>query len=249
MTHPNDKKMFIELLQAYRVDNYIVATGDQTTDAPSLQIADVGITINSGSDFTKSKAGILLWRNDGFTLAKEIVEHGRSLYQTMRKFLQFELTCNMAALFILLWCACVFGENAFSGVQIMWLNLIMDSFCALSLQMEQSDKALMKCDPYQKKERIATAYMIRNIFVWSLYQIAICMFLIYASTPLFGITFNHKEPFYWDEHDIAAMDEPGYDGVFRVIGEPTGKLEMYTVVFNCLVFMNIFNLFNARILD
>lgn len=79
-TDPCDKRLFVEMLKANTQDHYIVATGDQTTDAKALEASDIGITINSGSDFTKTKAGILFWRNDGFALAKDIVEHGRSLY-------------------------------------------------------------------------------------------------------------------------------------------------------------------------
>jgi hypothetical protein len=77
----------------------------------------------------------------------------------------------------------------------------------------------------------------------------VCMFFIYCSEPLFGIKYSHEDPFYWDADNVAWSAEQN-DGVALIEeGAGTGKLEMYTVVFNTIVFMNIFNFFNARILD
>jgi magnesium-transporting ATPase (P-type) len=78
-----------------------------------------------------------LWKNDGFFHTEKIVKYGKGLYQAVRKFLQFELTINFVTLFMLMFCAAVYGENCLSGVQIMWINLIMDCFCALALQLEK----------------------------------------------------------------------------------------------------------------
>lgn len=95
------------------------------------------MTVCSGSDFTKSRAGVLFWRNDGFLSTESIIIQGKGLYQAVRKFLQFEMTINFVTLFILMFCAAVYGESAMSGVQIMWINLIMDCFWALALQKEK----------------------------------------------------------------------------------------------------------------
>lgn len=124
----------------------------------------------------------------------------------------------------------------------------MDSFCALALQMEASDKELLKGSPLTKNERIPTPSMVRNVLMWSLYQIVVCVLIIYACKPLYNIDYNRHDPFYWNEDDVAASALPDHVGPVRELG-PTDKLEMYTVLFNTVIFMNVFNLFNARILN
>jgi magnesium-transporting ATPase (P-type) len=238
------------LLQQEQPNHYVCVTGDQTTDAPAITTADVGITICSGSDFTKSRAGILLWKNDGFFHTEKIVKYGKGLYQAVRKFLQFELTINFVTLFILMYCAAFFGENCLSGVQIMWINLIMDCFCALALQLEKMQNPTdQELHPFKKDERIGTENMVKNIFYWGIYQVLVCLFFIHCAYPLFGIEYSHLDPFYWDEDNVAWSASQN-NGVSTIeLGGETGKLEIYTVVFNVIVFMNIFNFFNARILN
>lgn len=187
------------MLKEHNADFFVCATGDQTTDAPALREADVGMTVCSGSDFTKSRAGVLFWRNDGFLSTECIIKQGKGLYQSVRKFLQFEMTINFVTLFILMYCAAVYGESAMSGVQIMWINLVMDCFWALALQKERvMEPSEAERTPFRVSMRVATPNMTRNIFWWSFYQISVSIFFIYCSGPLLGIEYQHDDPFYWD---------------------------------------------------
>lgn len=124
----------------------------------------------------------------------------------------------------------------------------MDSFCALALQHEKLDRANIEKRAYSVNERIPTDNMTRNIIIWSFYQILVCLFFIYCSEMLFLVPYSHQDAFYWTAEDALLSIEAG-DNPLKIEGEPSPKLQVYTVVFNVIVFMNVFNMFNARILD
>lgn len=96
--------------------------------------------------------------------------------------------------------------------------------------------------PKNANTNIITNCMARNIFLWGVYQIGCLVTILFLHEYMFLIEVNHSDPFYWDENDVAV--DPT-----RVLNDPTTKLELYTVIFNAFVMMNIFNLFNARCLE
>lgn len=133
-TRPEDKYALVVGLK--EKNNVIAVTGDGTNDAPALKKADVGFAMGiAGTEIAKSAADILIM-DDNFASIVKAVKWGRNIYQSIQKFLQFQLTVNLVAVICTFVSSIVLNEAIFSAVQMLWINLIMDSFAALALATE-----------------------------------------------------------------------------------------------------------------
>jgi len=147
---PEDKYM---LVLGLRDEGSVVAvTGDGTNDAQALRRADVGFAMGiSGTDVAKEASEIVLL-DDNFTSMVTAVKWGRNIYANVRKFLQFQLTVNVVAMFIVFSGGVLFGDTPLTSVQMLWVNLIMDTFAALALATEPPRADILKDQPYQRTE-------------------------------------------------------------------------------------------------
>eukprot|EP00658_Telonema_sp_P-2_P010945 TRINITY_DN14163_c0_g2_i13.p1 TRINITY_DN14163_c0_g2~~TRINITY_DN14163_c0_g2_i13.p1 ORF type:complete len:637 (+),score=143.04 TRINITY_DN14163_c0_g2_i13:183-2093(+) len=221
---PDDK---LKLVKRYMAKGEVVGvTGDGTNDAPALRQASIGLAMGSGTDVAKDAAEITI-TNDNFASIVRAIIWGRNIFDNIRKFLQFQLTVNAAALLLTFIMACkedgrdkVKDALPLNAVMLLWVNLIMDSMGALALATERPSDSLLHRPPHAK-ERLLSLGMGRTILSQTLLQLAI---LLVLST------------------DNAAA---GY-----VCDCDTGGSEMSTrqktTVFNAFVFCQVFNEINCR---
>ena len=157
---PMDKKRLVEALQA---KNQVVAvTGDGTNDAPALHAAHVGLSMGDGTSVAKEASDITIIDNSFSSIGRAVM-WGRSLYQNIQRFLLFQLTVNVAACFIVLIGAFMGTESPLTVTQMLWVNLIMDTFGAMALSSLPPTERVMKDKPRDRNAFILNRSMIYNI--------------------------------------------------------------------------------------
>ena len=238
-SQPDDKFMLVDGL--IKEGQTVAVTGDGTNDAPALNRSDVGFAMGiTGTDVAKSACDIQL-TDDNFCSILTAVRYGRNIYDNIRKFLQFQLTVNVVAMFLVFAGACLFGEEPLTAVQLLWVNLIMDTFAALALATEPPNEKVLDRQPSKKSDAIVNEIMWRNILGQALLQIVVLLVLMYKNREIFGIVYEDDDPFYPNPEEVAENPGRGWTAY-----EPTAKVEGYTVVFQTFVFMQLFNQINAR---
>jgi len=158
---PMDKKRLVEALQS--LDQVVAVTGDGTNDAPALNKADVGLSMGNGTAVAKDASDMIIQDNSFSTIANAVM-WGRSLYKNIQRFLLFQLTVNVAACFLVLFGAFLGTESPLTVTQMLWVNLIMDTFAAIALSALPPQKTVMEEKPRDPKAFILDSSMLRNIF-------------------------------------------------------------------------------------
>lgn len=182
---PSDKYILVSYLR--KLGEVVAVTGDGTNDAPALKESDVGFSMGiSGTDVAKEASDIVLL-DDNFTSIVAAVMWGRNVYDSIRKFLQFQLTVNLVALLIAFVSAVTTGESVLTPVQLLWVNLIMDTMGALALATEQPTKDLLHRKPYGRHDFLITKQMWCNIIGQGLFQAVVLFFVLYRGDSLFGV--------------------------------------------------------------
>ena len=173
---PADKMRLVKLLQGS--GQVVAVTGDGTNDAPALNYADVGLAMGTGTAVAKEASDIILL-DDSFASVTTAVRWGRSIYLNIQKFIQFQLTINVVALFTALIGPFIGIEFPLTVTQMLWVNLIMDTFAALALASEPSYKEVMKKKPRGINDFIISREMMINIFGTGLLFLAVFLMILF----------------------------------------------------------------------
>ncbi|KAL6292087.1 hypothetical protein ACE6H2_000229 [Prunus campanulata] len=188
---PFDKLLMVQCLK--QKGHVVAVTGDGTNDAPALKEADIGLSMGiQGTEVAKESSDIVIM-DDNFASVATVLKWGRCVYNNIQKFIQFQLTVNVAALVINFVAAVSAGEVPLTAVQLLWVNLIMDTLGALALATEKPTKELMANKPVGRTEPLITNIMWRNLLPQALYQIAILLTLQFRGKSIFGVDDKVKD--------------------------------------------------------
>ncbi|KAM4588160.1 plasma membrane calcium-transporting ATPase 2 isoform 6-T10 [Odontesthes bonariensis] len=222
---PTDKHTLVKgIIDSTVLDQrqVVAVTGDGTNDGPALKKADVGFAMGiAGTDVAKEASDIIL-TDDNFSSIVKAVMWGRNVYDSISKFLQFQLTVNVVAVIVAFTGACITQDSPLKAVQMLWVNLIMDTFASLALATEPPTESLLKRKPYGRNKPLISSTMTKNILGHGVYQLIIIFTLLFAGEQIFDI----------DNGRNAPLHSP--------------PSEHYTIIFNTFVMMQLFNEINAR---
>lgn len=233
---PMDKKRLVEALQ--KLNQVVAVTGDGTNDAPALRAAQVGLSMGDGTSVAKEASDITIINNSFSSIGKAVM-WGRSLYQNIQRFLLFQLTVNVTACLIVLIGAFMGTESPLTVTQMLWINLIMDTFAAMALASLPPSESVMHDRPRDRHAFILTRPMYGEILgVGGLFFVLLFFFLL---------VFKHA-----DISSLSDMLTLNYLQIFAGFGTlafwTEGHLTAYelTLLFTIFVMTHFFYLFNAR---
>lgn len=210
---PSDKSRLVRLAQDM---NLVVGmTGDGVNDSPALQKADVGFAMGGGTEVAKEASDIVIM-DDNFRSIEKAILYGRTIFNSIRKFIIFQLTINVSAVLISFLSPLLGMENPLSIIQILWVNLVMDTLAALAFGGEPALRRYMNEKPKKRNESIISGYMWSEILTGSLWSFGLC--LVFLLTPFLAGWFR------FDQADKYLMT--GFFALFLLLA--------------------VFNAFNAR---
>ena len=210
---PQDKSRLVKLSLE---QNFVVGmTGDGVNDAPALKKANVGFAMGSGTEVAKEASDIVILDDNILSISQAIL-YGRTIFKSIRKFIIYQLTCNFCALFLSIIGPFIGVNTPITIIQMLWINMIMDTFAGLAFSYEPALLETMKESPKDKKEPILNRYMYSQILWLSAYSALLCIFLL-------------KSPF-----------------IHNLIRNGENDKYLMTAYFALFIFIGIGNAFNAR---
>ncbi|XP_067932437.1 plasma membrane calcium-transporting ATPase 2-like [Watersipora subatra] len=221
---PSDKYTLVKGIIESKLNpnrEVVAVTGDGTNDGPALKVADVGFAMGiAGTDVAKEASDIIL-TDDNFTSIVKAVMWGRNVYDSIAKFLQFQLTVNVVAIVVAFVGAAAIKDSPLKAIQMLWVNLIMDTLASLALATEVPTDELLERKPYGRTKPLISRRMMANILGQGFYQIIVLFVMLFIGAKWLDIE----------------------DGTSLACPKPTVH---FTMIFNTFVLMTLFNEVTAR---
>ncbi len=211
--YPSDKSRLVRLCKQSGL--VVGMTGDGINDSPALRCADVGFAMGSGCDVAKEAGDIVILDDDIASIAKTVL-YGRTIFKSIKKFLLFQLTMNFCAVAVSLLAPLIGCETPVTVVQMLWINIIMDTLAALAFAGEEPREKYMTEKPIRRDEKVLTSSMKKQIAFTGIFSTSLMVWFLKSQTVKEFFGFYHS---------------------------PTA---FYCGFFGLFVFLGIFNCFNAR---
>lgn len=229
---PSDKERLVRLLQER--GEVVAVTGDGTNDAPALNKAQIGLSMGDGTSVAKEASDITILDNSFKSIARAVM-WGRSLYLNIQRFILFQMTINVAACLIVLLGAVMGTDSPLTVTQMLWINLIMDTFAAMALASLPPDKSVLKDKPRSRTAFIITKDMGRRIFGVGLLFVAVLFgfiqyFMHFGVDSLSEFSLRDYFSSYFNFHHVGGNFTP----------------KELSLLFTIFVFMQFWNIFNAK---
>ena len=229
---PSDKERLVRLLQEQ--GDVVAVTGDGTNDAPALNRAQIGLSMGDGTSVAKEASDITILDNSFKSIARAVM-WGRSLYHNIQRFILFQMTINVAACLIVLLGAVMGTSSPLTVTQMLWINLIMDTFAAMALASLPPDHSVLNEKPRSRKAFIITKDMGRRIFGVGLLFVAVLFgfiqyFMHCHVDSLAAFSFRDYMVSYFNFHHVGGNFTP----------------KELSLLFTIFVFMQFWNIFNAK---
>ena len=226
---PMDKSRLVALLQ--KKGEVVAVTGDGTNDAPALNAAQVGLSMGDGTSVAKQASAITILDNS-FKSINRAVLWGRSLYRNIQRFILFQLTINVAACLVVMLGAFTGVDSPLTVTQMLWVNLIMDTFAAMALASLPPDERVMRDQPRKQTDNIITRDMLRRIIVCGLIFVIVLMAFLHILKC----------------NDIHALSDLWRRPVDIFVPENHGRVSPYelSIFFTFFVMLQFWNMFNAK---
>ena len=217
---PTDKHLLVTGLMERK--QVVAVTGDGTNDGPALAKSNVGFAMGiTGTSVAKDASDIVLM-DDNFVSIVKAVMWGRNVYDSIRKFLQFQLTVSFVACIVSFVSSIFLEESPMTAVQVLWINLVMDTLAALALATEAPTPKLLNRLPTGKDDSLISNIIVRNLLVQLIFHLSILMVLVFYGHKLFNIPIGSN------------------------LGLQVDSEKQFTMVFNAFVFMEMCNEINSR---
>lgn len=240
-SRPEDKYLMVTGLR--QMGHTVAVTGDGTNDAPALKKADVGFAMGkTGTDVCKEAADILITDDNFFSIVKACM-WGRNVYDNIKRFLQFQLTVNVGACIITFIGSIIGKDSPLQAIQLLWVNLIMDSLASLALATELPKKELLERQPQNREDYIVSRKMVKHILGQALWQCAVLFTFLFAGEYMipeelqqhaWDPTLDQSE---WMVFPGRASDWSGNDLYTLEKFQVDGPSRHLTFIFTAFVFM------------
>lgn len=259
-SRPEDKYLLVTGLM--NMNQVVAVTGDGTNDAPALSKANVGFGMAvTGTEVCKMAADIIIM-DDSFTSVVKACKWGRNIYDNIKRFLQFQLTVNVNALIFTVVGSILLKESPLQAIQLLWVNMIMDSLASLALATEMPRPELLHRPPQNRDDFVVSRKMTKHILYMSFFQMAVLFFFLYVGEyiipepneklrfpqyrALVGMGDNIDSKFVFPGRLFTINGEPLYKAIINkeeVNGDASRHM---TFIFNLFIWLQIINMMCAR---
>lgn len=243
---PQDKSRLVTILESM---NLIVGmTGDGVNDAPALKKANVGFAMGSGTEVAKEASDIVILDNNILSISKAIL-YGRTIFKSIRRFVIYQLTVNMTALFLSIIGSYIGVSTPITIIQMLWLNMIMDTFAGIAFSYEAPLKYYMEHKPKKLDEPIINRYMYSQIIFTGLYSALLC--ILFLKLPIFKEIIRSEEKYFMTSYFALFI----FIGIFNAFNARTERLnilsnilknKVFLLVFSFIVVAQIFLIYNGH---